>query len=1204
MKFSVAFKRAVLIALPLILLITAVPVNTQALKTVRVSCGINFALYYDEDGNVIGQCKDYLDALATVAGWEIEYVDVTVREAISMLDSGEIDIMFPTGDLTENHEQMSFSRLPGGYTALGIFASDSSTYEYENFSEFNGARIAVLEASSHAVALEAYAEANGFEYVEIPMGTSDDIKKALASGEVNMAVGGGGDDFPGAVLVAMMDAVPFYFAVKKGNTELLDELDHAMQQLMQTDSELVANTYRKCLTGDNNVRLSFTEEEWQFIRSGAEIKVGFYEETEPLAYINEDGEYSGVYIDILEYIADTAGLNITLHPISRDVDSWREPLNSGDIDFYIGSALSVIENYDNLIATKSVIDYDIVLVTDKNSAFSEIETPVIALTNDRSYWMSGLRMDADVSYYRTPKDCLLAVAKGEADGALVNNYEFNYHMKNDRFEDLVQMENYRYAAGACLTALADVDPVKFSIVSKSLSAVTGDYVDEIVYEHINMPNTSETFSDKLYSARWILIVCGIILAFVAIIALMFRHSRVKERERQKNELRQLRILSALSRDYASIYYINFTDDEVLLVWSDDNPTPLRQTLTTARQYKSAIGEYIDEYMLDEYTEQLSWLRDTSAVLDKLRDGEFSVRFRVKPNEQHRDFYEFHFVSVDNIGKGQIAVVGLRCVDDMAKEEQEQKRILKDALEAAQHASTAKTDFLSKMSHDIRTPMNAIIGMTAIAAAHIDNPERVRDALAKITASSRHLLGLINEVLDMSKIESGTISLNETAFNLSELINNLVMMIQPQIKEHGHELLVQIHNIEHEDVIGDSLRIQQAFVNICGNAIKYTPDGGTISISIRECPMNVSTSACYEFVFKDNGIGMSKDYLEHIFEPFTRAEDVRTSKIQGTGLGMAITQNVVHLMNGDIKVESELGVGSTFTVTIFLKLQQPHEQDTEWLQGLRVIAVDDDPDICETVCDTLNSIGMEGEGYTSGREAVEAVKHAQDEGRDFYAAILDWKMPGMDGIATAKAIKKISKFHMPIIILSAYDWSEIEMEARAAGVDAFLSKPVFRSDLIRTFSHISNRDVQEETEHESTRDSLKALEGQNYEDKTALLVEDNELNREIAEEILESTGLKVETAEDGRDAVDKFVQSQVGYYDIIFMDIQMPVMNGYDAAMAIRGLSRADAAHIPIVAMTANAFVEDVQAAKSAGMNEHIAKPIDFDKLSEVLRKYL
>lgn len=532
-------------------------------------------------------------------------------------------------------------------------------------------------------------------------------------------------------------------------------------------------------------------------------------------------------------------------------------------------------------------------------------------------------------------------------------------------------------------------------------------------------------------------------------------------------------------------------------------------------------------------------------------------------------------------------------------EMESRKALKDAYEMANQANIAKTEFLSNMSHDIRTPMNAIIGMTAIAGANIDNEERVLDCLGKISRSSRHLLGLINEVLDMSSIESGKISLTEEEFNLSDLVDNLVAMINPSIEAYRHNFEVHLDKIEHEEVCGDSLRIQQVVTNILSNAVKYTPSGGKIRFKIEEIPTPSLELGCYKFTIEDNGIGMSEEFQKIMFEPFTRADENHTSKVQGTGLGMAIAKNIVHMMNGSIDVVSKSGVGSRFTVTIFLKLQDRETKKIEELIDLPVLVVDDDRVCCENTVKILDDIGINGEWVMSGEEAVNRVVERYEKGDNYFAVIIDWKMPGMDGIETTKQIRRKVGKDITIIILSAYDYSEIENEARAAGVDEFIAKPLFRSRLTAKLKSLLDGKP-----GKSAKNYLDDIAECDFTGKRILLVEDNELNSEIASEIIHMSGAETEIARNGKEAVEKFAETQKGFYDLIFMDIQMPIMNGYEAASAIRALDRSDALEIPIVAMTANAFVEDVVMAKNAGMNEHISKPLDMNKLCEVMKKWL
>ena len=532
------------------------------------------------------------------------------------------------------------------------------------------------------------------------------------------------------------------------------------------------------------------------------------------------------------------------------------------------------------------------------------------------------------------------------------------------------------------------------------------------------------------------------------------------------------------------------------------------------------------------------------------------------------------------------------------EQARQRQALEDAFKAAQIASDAKTNFLSSMSHDIRTPMNAIIGMSVIAQANLQSPEKIQDCLNKINVSSRHLLSLINEVLDMSKIESGKIDLLAEQTSLPEMIEDVMDVFRPLAAEKRQELQVNADHVRHETVVTDQNRLQQVLVNLLSNAVKYTPEGGTVGLRVREVPSFAKDKGQYEFIVTDNGIGMSEDFIPHIFEPFSRAEESRTNQIQGTGLGMAITQNIVRMMNGTIEVKSALGTGSQFIVAVPFDLCLEAEENNEELSGLPVLVVDDDRIICESAAEILDELGMRSNWVLSGKEAVRCVVDAHEAKDDYFSVILDWKMPEMDGLQTLKVIRKKLGMDVPIIIISAYDYSDIEAEFKNAGADAFITKPLFKSKISRTFHQICQSGRSDATAL-PTREPHSSLEG-----KRVLLVEDNQLNREIAAELLTMHGFIVDTAENGRLAVEKFKVLPSGTYDCILMDIQMPVMDGYQAAEALRALDHEDAKTVPILALTANAFASDIGKAHSAGMNDHVAKPIEVDQLLETLQKWI
>ena len=525
--------------------------------------------------------------------------------------------------------------------------------------------------------------------------------------------------------------------------------------------------------------------------------------------------------------------------------------------------------------------------------------------------------------------------------------------------------------------------------------------------------------------------------------------------------------------------------------------------------------------------------------------------------------------------------------------EEQNRKLEIALQHEGAANRAKREFLFNMSHDIRTPMNAIIGFTSLAATHIDNREQVLDYLKKISTSSQHLLSLINDVLDMSRIESGKVKIEEKAVHLPDLVHDVRSIIQPNVAAKRLSLFIDTMDIEDEDIITDPLRLNQILLNILSNAIKFTPTGGMISIRIAQKNGAPKGCVCYEFRIKDNGIGMSEEFQKHIFEEFSREESSTVSGIQGTGLGMSITKNIVDLMGGTIALTSEPGKGTEFIVTLcFTRSGQKAEpKQLPQLEGLRALVADDDTNTCLNVSTMLSKIGMRPEWTISGKEAVIRTKYAVEQGDAFSVYIIDWLIPDMNGIEIVRQIRKVIGNRCPIIILTAYDWADIEDEARAAGVTAFCEKPLFLSELRRVLAE----PFRAEPASEPAQPTAADLKG-----KKLLLVEDNELNREIALEILKEAGFVVDTAEDGAVAVRKIKQAAPGQYDLILMDIQMPNLDGYEATRQIRALPDAEKANIPIFAMTANAFEEDRQNALAAGMNGHIAKPLDVPHLLCVL----
>ena len=566
------------------------------------------------------------------------------------------------------------------------------------------------------------------------------------------------------------------------------------------------------------------------------------------------------------------------------------------------------------------------------------------------------------------------------------------------------------------------------------------------------------------------------------------------------------------------------------------------------------------------------------------------------HQETRELRWFHIIAMGSEVEGRtkyILVMSDRTADKQINQ------ALSDAVAAAETANRAKSTFLSNMSHDIRTPMNAIIGFTTLALSNIDDKERVKDYLAKTLASSNHLLSLINDVLDMSRIESGKIHLEEVEVNLSDVLHDLKTIVSGQIYAKQLELYMDATDVTDEDVYCDKTRLNQILLNLLSNAIKFTPAGGTVSVRVRQLAGKVHGCGQYEFRIKDNGIGMSPEFAKKIFEPFERERTSTVSRIQGTGLGMAITKNIVDMMGGTIEVQTAQGKGSEFIICLPLRTQDEHrpvEKITE-LEGLKALVVDDDFNTCDSVTKMLVKVGMRAEWTLSGKEAVLRARQSIEMSDVYHAYIIDWRLPDMNGIEVTRQIRSLHD-DTPIIILTAYDWSDIEVEAKAAGVTAFCSKPMFMSDLRETLMSALGQKLTDASQE------LLPEEDAEFKDKHILLVEDNELNREIAQEILREYGFRVDTAENGAVAVEKVRTAAPGSYDLVLMDVQMPVMDGYTATRQIRALEDSALAGIPILAMTANAFDEDRRNAMESGMNGFLSKPIVIGDLVQELHKIL
>ena len=692
--------------------------------------------------------------------------------------------------------------------------------------------------------------------------------------------------------------------------------------------------------------------------------------------------------------------------------------------------------------------------------------------------------------------------------------------------------------------------------------------------------------DKLWSYT-IQIVVGIAFGLaVLVILLIVRRNRATVRRKNTEILYRDELFRKLSLNVDDVFLMLDAKTSKTDYVSPNIGRLLGIPWKTVRQ---------DVHVLAELRPQNDPDRDKN-FLEGLSRGEQREWDAAYIHQETRELRWFHIIAMGSEVEGRtkyILVMSDRTADKQINQ------ALSDAVAAAETANRAKSTFLSNMSHDIRTPMNAIIGFTTLALSNIDDKERVKDYLAKTLASSNHLLSLINDVLDMSRIESGKIHLEEVEVNLSDVLHDLKTIVSGKIYAKQLELYMDATDVTDEDVYCDKTRLNQILLNLLSNAIKFTPAGGTVSVRVRQLAGKVHGCGQYEFRIKDNGIGMSPEFAQKIFEPFERERTSTVSRIQGTGLGMAITKNIVDMMGGTIEVQTAQGKGSEFIICLPLRTQDEHrpvEKITE-LEGLKALVVDDDFNTCDSVTKMLVKVGMRAEWTLSGKEAALRARQSIEMSDAYHAYIIDWRLPDMNGIEVTRQIRSLHD-DTPIIILTAYDWSDIEVEAKAAGVTAFCSKPMFMSDLRETLMSALGQ------KRTDASQELLPEEDADFKDRHILLVEDNELNREIAQEILREYGFRVDTAENGAVAVEKVRTAAPGSYDLVLMDVQMPVMDGYTATRQIRALEDPALAGIPILAMTANAFDEDRRNAMESGMNGFLSKPIVIGDLVQELHKIL
>ncbi|MDE6625899.1 MAG: transporter substrate-binding domain-containing protein [Lachnospiraceae bacterium] len=1181
----------------------------------RVKAGIFYFDGYhtkDEKGNLTGYGIEVLQMISQYSHLNFDYVgyDKSWNDMLDMLENGEIDMVSSARKTPDREARFAFSYPIGRNSTILSVLADNTKYHSGEYATYNGMRVGLLAGSSQNDKLAEFAEEKQFSYNTKEYEDSQQLAEALKDGSIDAVLTSNLRKSENERTLDTLETENFYVIVRKEDKELLKEINYAIEQMDINEGDWENSLFFKYYRQVYSSELVFTEREKAYIQDvlagKKKITVTAIGDRAPYSYV-ENGELKGIMPDYFDKVMEFSGLPYEI-VVPENREDYYNTANTNGVDIVIDKRTSDLTTEENLYRgfnTDTYMTVGVAKVT-KSNFTGKIKTIAVANSQGEDPLEKEIIGDAKVLYYDTRDEAIHAVLKGEADAAYVYTYTAQMFVNDDLTGSLqysvvngVRFEFQMYVRENC-------DHELVTILGKCLKQMSEDTLNQLIAQYTSYTPQDLTLAQYMRAnpETMALVALAIALVLVIILALILwarwkgKILNVSEEANEKLE-EQFAIVDALSRDYLNVYAVNTEEDTAKIVKMEGYITSgLEKDFLKTFSYTPLVRQYIEERVYSEDRQELLEALSIDKVTEKLgSDTEYIGSYRVLVDGAIHN-YQFTYVKAEGkrSQEGFTVLVGFRNIDEIVRQEQEQKQALAEALEQAQHANRAKTAFLNNMSHDIRTPMNAIIGFTSLAATHLDSRETVRNYLDKIMTSSKHLLSLINDVLDMSRIESGKVRINEEETSLPEIMHDLKTIVQSDVKAKQFEFYIDTVDVTNETIICDKLRLNQVLLNILSNAMKYTKAGGTVSVRIIQTESDPDGYASYQFRIKDNGIGMSEEFLKHVFEPFEREQTATVSGIQGTGLGLAITKNIIDMMNGTVEVESEVGKGTEFIVSFrFRTLNQPQKTEhLEKLENLRALIVDDDVNTCMSVSKMLSSIGMNPDWTTQGKEAVVRTEFAIEENKPYSAYIIDWLMPDMNGIEVVRRIRKVIGDTATIIILTAYDWADIEDEAKEAGVTAFCSKPIFLSEL-----HQILVAPYTEPEADTKEESDELLKG-----KKILLVEDNEINQEIAREILEAAGLVIDIVDDGTKAVDTIKNVEAGTYDLILMDIQMPIMDGYEATRQIRALEDSARASVPIVAMTANAFDEDKQKAMEVGMNGHVAKPIDIPNLMDTLKDIL
>ncbi|MDE6029795.1 MAG: response regulator [Clostridiales bacterium] len=1199
--------------------------ETQSDSRTYKACVFNFAGYHmkDDDGKLSGYGIEFLNLVSKHSRLNFQYVDYDLDWNWSVvskkLEDKEFDVVTSVSWSEDRAAEFAYSMPIGRKNTVISIRENDTRYDDGDYSDYNGMRIGLLGNNKRAE-LDEFIRRKGFTPI-IKNDYKDDseLAAALKSGEIDAIVTSDLRKAEHEKTLEIIGSDDFYAIVRKDaeGLELLREINYAIGQMDINEGDWKNTLYYKYYGPAYSDKIAFTAREIAYVNRLLEldrpITVTAFGNNAPYSY-TENGTLKGImpdyFAELMKVIANEVD-GVDQLPYTfvapKNEKEYAELVNTVDVVIDSLGAEDTYEDDDKRgFNTESYMSVRMARVT-RNDHSGSIKTIAVSESQGKSLLpIDSLKNNYIIKDYATGEAAMRAVQDGKVDAAYVYAYTAQVFVDKDTTDSLYYSV-LGLSARFTMHVGENADHELITILNKCIKYTPDDTINQLSLKYITYTVGELSFWEYLKENPIIIVAVLVALALIiGVIVVLYLRGRWNKKllhnteQSNKKMGEQLAIVEALSRDYTNVYSINEKKSTARIIKLEGYVTEgINKDSTEEYDYKTILENYIRTRVHPDDQEELIAAMALDKVQEQLREHpNYMGSYRILDGDEvHHLQYAFLKISDDANGNGGFILVGFRNIDEVIRKEQEQKVILEEALAQAQYANKAKTTFLNNMSHDIRTPMNAIIGFTSLATTHAENADQVRSYLGKIMTSGNHLLSLINDVLDMSRIESGKVKIEEKETSLPEIMHDLKTIVQADVKSKQLEFYLDTLDVTNETIICDKLRLNQVLLNILSNAMKYTKPGGTVSVRVAQTGEAEDGYATFTFSVKDTGIGMSPEFLKHVFEPFEREQTATVSGIQGTGLGLAITKNIVDMMNGTIKVKSELGKGSEFIVTFRFRVADAvvDEQKVVQLENQKALVVDDDVNTCMSVSKMLSSIGMRPDWTTLAKEAIVRSKFAVEQNDPYSVYIIDWLMPDMNGVELVRRLRKAIGDEPMIIINTAYDWSDMEKEAKEAGVTAFCSKPLFVSELRKILAAPFTKDSGKQKEDEPQA---------SFDGKKILLVEDNELNQEIAQSILEMAGFVVDTADDGSIAVDKMKKQPAGTYDLILMDVQMPIMNGYEATKAIRAMKTKAKANIPIVAMTANAFEEDKKEAFDAGMNGYAAKPIEIDKLMETLRDIL